>query len=112
MSRAAAQDRKTAPEDDNDKPFVNLRAARKFGRYAMYGELLYALDSDDKDITCCYDSCMPRVDTTQPVAARLALGEPRALRPGATANFQDLSSPKMNDATRSIVRAKERHNHG
>ena len=66
---------------------MNLRAARKFGSFEIYGDLLNTLNSKDKDIAYFYESYIPSFDTA-PVEGRLSRTvEPRTLRIGATIRF-------------------------
>jgi hypothetical protein len=67
---------------------VNLRAARRIGRFQVYGELLNILNSRDKDIAYYYESYIPAFDTTGPSDGRLnRVVEPRTLQLGARVNF-------------------------
>ena len=66
----------------------NFRAARKIGRFQVYGELLNILNSRDKDIAYFYESYIPSVDVDGPVEGRLSrVVEPRTLRLGVRAEF-------------------------
>jgi outer membrane receptor protein involved in Fe transport len=72
---------------DKGSNVVNLRAARKFANFEVYGDLLNVLDSKDKDITYYYESYIPAFDAA-PVDGRLSRTvEPRTLRVGATYRF-------------------------
>ncbi|WP_294354267.1 TonB-dependent receptor [uncultured Sphingomonas sp.] len=73
---------------DHGSTVVNLRAARKFGRFQVYGELLNILNNRDKDIAYYYESYIPAFDTAGPTDGRLSrVVEPRTLRLGARVNF-------------------------
>ncbi|WP_267395445.1 MULTISPECIES: TonB-dependent receptor [unclassified Sphingomonas] len=73
---------------DPGSTVVNLRGARKIGRFELYGEVLNLLDSRDKDIAYYYESYIPSVDTAGPVDGRLSrVVEPRTVRVGARVNF-------------------------
>ena len=66
---------------------VNLRAARKFANFEIYGDVLNVLNSRDKDIAYFYESFIPGFDTA-PVEGRLSrVVEPRTVRVGATYRF-------------------------
>jgi outer membrane receptor protein involved in Fe transport len=72
---------------DKGSNVVNLRAARKFENFEVYGDLLNVLDSKDKDITYVYESYIPGFDAG-PVDGRLSRTvEPRTVRVGATYRF-------------------------
>ena len=73
---------------DSGSTVINLRAARKIGRFQVYGELLNILNSRDKDIAYYYESYIPAFDTTGPSDGRLnRVVEPRTLQLGARVNF-------------------------
>lgn len=73
---------------DSGSTVFNLRAARKIGRFQVYGELLNILNSRDKDIAYFYESYIPSVDVDGPVEGRLSrVVEPRTLRLGVRAEF-------------------------
>ncbi len=73
---------------DSGSTVVNVRAARKIGRFEVYGEVLNILDSRDKDIAYFYESYIPSFDTAGPTDGRLSrVVEPRTLRLGARVNF-------------------------
>lgn len=73
---------------DSGSTVVNLRAARKIGRFQVYGELLNILNSRDKDIAYYYESYIPAFDTSGPTDGRLSrVVEPRTFRLGARVNF-------------------------
>jgi hypothetical protein len=67
---------------------INFRAARTFGRFQVYGELLNIANSRDKDIAYFYESYIPAFDKNGPVDGRLSrVVEPRTLRLGVRATF-------------------------
>ena len=73
---------------DGGSTVFNFRAARKIGRFQVYGELLNILNSRDKDIAYFYESYIPSVDVDGPVEGRLSrVVEPRTLRLGVRAEF-------------------------
>ncbi|RZM23466.1 MAG: TonB-dependent receptor, partial [Sphingomonas sp.] len=73
---------------DSGSTVVNLRAARRIGRFEVYGEVLNVLDSRDKDIAYYYESYLPPVDTAGPTEGRLSrVVEPRTLRMGVRVNL-------------------------
>ncbi|MGJ0239538.1 TonB-dependent receptor [Novosphingobium fluoreni] len=73
---------------DKGSTVFNFRAARKIGRFQVYGELLNILDSRDKDIAYFYDSYIPSFDRNGPVDGRLSrVIEPRTVRLGIRTNF-------------------------
>ncbi len=73
---------------DSGSTVVNVRAARKIGRFQIYGELLNILNSRDKDIAYYYESYSPAFDTAGPIDGRLSrVVEPRTLRLGARVTF-------------------------
>lgn len=73
---------------DGGSTVVNVRAARRIGRFQLYGELLNILNSRDKDIAYYYESYVPAFDANGPVDRRLSrVVEPRTLRLGARVNF-------------------------
>lgn len=73
---------------DKGSTVVNLRAARKIGRFEVYGEVLNLLDSGDKDIAYFYESYIPSIDRDGPVEGRLSrVVEPRTLRIGSRISF-------------------------
>jgi hypothetical protein len=66
---------------------VNLRAARKFANFEVYGDLLNIFNSRDKDITYFYEAYVPTFDPA-PVEGRMSrVVEPRTVRVGATYRF-------------------------
>lgn len=72
---------------DSGSDIVNLRAARDFGQVEIYGELLNALQSRDKDIAYHYESYIPAFDSA-PTEGRLSrIVEPRTVRMGLKFNF-------------------------
>lgn len=72
---------------DKGSTVVNLRAARKFPDFEVYGEILNALKSRDKDIAYYYESFIPDFDAA-PVEGRMSrVVEPRTVRVGATYRF-------------------------
>jgi outer membrane receptor protein involved in Fe transport len=72
---------------DKGSTVVNLRAARKFENFEIYGDLLNVFDSRDKDIAYLYESFIPAFDAA-PVEGRLSrVVEPRTLRAGITVRF-------------------------
>lgn len=72
---------------DKGSNVVNLRAARRFGAFQIYGEVLNVLNSRDKDIAYWYQSYIPGFDAA-PVEGRLSrVVEPRTLRFGAKVHF-------------------------
>ena len=72
---------------DKGSNVVNVRGARKFGRFQVYAELLNVFDSHDKDIAYWYESYIPAFDAA-PVEGRLSrVVEPRTLRVGAKFQF-------------------------
>ena len=72
---------------DKGSTVVNLRAARKFENFEIYGDVLNVFDSRDKDITYLYESYIPAFDPA-PVEGRLSrVVEPRTVRVGATYRF-------------------------
>ncbi len=72
---------------DKGSTVLNLRAARKFRRLEIYGEVLNLLDSHDKDITYAYESYLPTFDAA-PTDGRLSrVVEPRTIRIGAKLKF-------------------------
>ena len=72
---------------DKGSTVVNLRAARKFENFEVYGDVLNVFDSRDKDITYFYESYIPAFDSA-PVEGRLSrVVEPRTVRVGATYRF-------------------------
>ena len=73
---------------DPGSTVANVRAARKFGRFELYGEVLNLFDSRDKDIAYFYGSYVPAFDTSGPADGRLSrVVEPRTLRLGARVNL-------------------------
>lgn len=73
---------------DSGSTVVNVRAARKIGRFEVYGEVLSILNSRDKDIAYFYESYIPAFDTSGPTVGRLSrVVEPRTLRLGTRVNF-------------------------
>jgi len=73
---------------DGGSTVFNFRAARKIGRFQVYGELLNILNSRDKDIVYFYESYIPSFDQDGPVEGRLSRAvEPRTLRLGVRAEF-------------------------
>ena len=73
---------------DGGSTVFNFRAARKIGRFQVYGELLNILNSRDKDIVYFYESYIPSFDQDGPVEGRLSrVVEPRTLRLGVRAEF-------------------------
>lgn len=72
---------------DKGSTVVNMRAARKFANFEVYGDILNVLESKDKDITYFYESYIPGFDAA-PVEGRLSrVVEPRTVRVGATYRF-------------------------
>jgi outer membrane receptor protein involved in Fe transport len=72
---------------DKGSTVVNLRGARKFGNFEIYGDLLNAFNSRDKDIAYFYESYVPAFDAA-PTDGRLSrVVEPRTVRVGATYRF-------------------------
>jgi len=72
---------------DKGSTVVNLRAARKFERLELYGDVLNVLGSRDKDIAYFYESYIPAFDAA-PVEGRLSrVVEPRTVRAGVTWRF-------------------------
>jgi hypothetical protein len=72
---------------DKGSTVVNMRGARKFGGFEIYGEVLNLINSRDKDMTYWYQSCLPGFDTA-PVEGRLSrVVEPRTIRLGAKYRF-------------------------
>jgi outer membrane receptor protein involved in Fe transport len=72
---------------DKGSTVVNLRAARKFENFELYGDVLNVLNSRDKDIAYFYESFIPGFDAA-PVEGRLSrVVEPRTVRVGATYRF-------------------------
>ncbi|HEY0647215.1 TonB-dependent receptor, partial [Phenylobacterium sp.] len=72
---------------DKGSTVVNLRAARKFENFELYGDVLNVLNSRDKDIAYLYESFIPGFDAA-PVEGRLSrVVEPRTVRVGATYRF-------------------------
>jgi len=72
---------------DKGSTVVNLRAARKFENFEIYGDVLNVLGSHDKDIAYYYESYIPSFDAA-PVEGRLSrVVEPRTIRVGATWRF-------------------------
>ncbi|MBI1197133.1 MAG: TonB-dependent receptor [Phenylobacterium sp.] len=72
---------------DKGSTVVNLRAARKFDNFELYGDLLNVFDRRDKDIAYIYESYIPAFDAA-PVEGRLSrVVEPRTLRVGMTYRF-------------------------
>jgi outer membrane receptor protein involved in Fe transport len=72
---------------DKGSTVVNLRAARKFENFEIYGDVLNVLGSHDKDIAYYYESFIPGFDAA-PVEGRLSrVVEPRTIRVGATYRF-------------------------
>ncbi|MFZ3483247.1 TonB-dependent receptor [Sphingomonas sp. 3-13AW] len=73
---------------DDGSTVFNFRAARKIGRFQVYGEVLNILNSRDKDIAYFYESYIPSFDPDGPVEGRLSrVVEPRTLRLGVRAEF-------------------------
>jgi outer membrane receptor protein involved in Fe transport len=73
---------------DGGSTVINFRAARTFGRFQVYGELLNIANSRDKDIAYFYESYIPAFDKNGPVDGRLSrVVEPRTLRLGVRATF-------------------------
>lgn len=72
---------------DKGSNVVNLRGARKFGAFEVYGEALNLFNSRDKDIAYWYQSYIPSVDPA-PVEGRLSrVVEPLTLRAGVKVYF-------------------------
>ncbi|PTQ58459.1 hypothetical protein C8J26_3760 [Sphingomonas aurantiaca] len=72
---------------DKGSNVVNVRAARTFGAFQVYAEVLNILDSHDKDIAYLYQSYIPSFDAA-PVEGRLSrVVEPRTLRGGVRVTF-------------------------
>jgi len=72
---------------DKGSTVVNMRAARKFENFELYGDVLNVFNSRDKDIAYLYDSFIPGFDAA-PVEGRLSrVVEPRTVRVGATYRF-------------------------
>jgi outer membrane receptor protein involved in Fe transport len=72
---------------DKGSTVVNLRAARKFDNFEIYGDVLNVFDSRDKDIAYYYEAYIPAFDAA-PVEGRLSrVVEPRTVRVGATYRF-------------------------
>lgn len=72
---------------DKGSTVVNLRAARKFANFEVYGDLLNVLNSRDKDIAYVYEAFILGFDAA-PVEGRLSrVVEPRTVRVGATYRF-------------------------
>lgn len=72
---------------DSGSTVVNMRAARKFENFEIYGDVLNVFNSRDKDITYFYESYIPAFDPA-PVEGRLSrVVEPRTVRVGATYRF-------------------------
>jgi outer membrane receptor protein involved in Fe transport len=72
---------------DKGSTVFNLRAARKFENFEVYGDILNVLDSKDKDIAYLYESFIPGFDA-EPVEGRVSRTvEPRTIRVGATYKF-------------------------
>jgi len=74
-------------ERDKGSTVVNLRGARKFENFEIYGDILNVFNSRDKDITYLYESYIPVFDAA-PTEGRLSrVVEPRTVRVGATYRF-------------------------
>jgi outer membrane receptor protein involved in Fe transport len=72
---------------DKGSTVVNIRAARKFANFEVYGDLLNIFNSRDKDIAYFYESYIPDFDAA-PTEGRLSrVVEPRTVRFGATYRF-------------------------
>lgn len=72
---------------DPGSTVVNFRGAREFANIEIYGELLNAFNSRDKDIAYYYESYIPAFDP-EPTEGRLSrVVEPRTVRIGATYRF-------------------------
>ena len=72
---------------DKGSTVVNLRGAREFANFEVYGELLNIFNSRDKDIAYVYESYIPAFDAA-PTDGRLSrVVEPRTVRVGATYRF-------------------------
>jgi len=79
-------------EDDSVRSepttIVNLRAAwTPTPRWELYGELLNALDSDDKDIEYLYESYLPAIDLAPVEDVHSRAVEPRMIRLGVKKSF-------------------------
>lgn len=73
---------------DRGSTVVNARAAWKYGRLELYGEVLNILSSRDKDIAYLYESYLPAFDREGPVEGRLSrVLEPRTVRLGTKISF-------------------------
>ncbi|EIZ78541.1 TonB-dependent receptor [Novosphingobium sp. Rr 2-17] len=72
---------------DKGSNVVNLRGARKIGRFQVYADLLNVLNSRDKDIAYYYTSYIPGFDS-EPTDGRLSrVVEPRTLKVGVKVTF-------------------------
>jgi outer membrane receptor protein involved in Fe transport len=74
-------------ERSSAESLLNLRAARKFGRVMVYGELLNALNHKGQDIVYWYESFLPAIDAA-PTEGRVSRAdEPRTVRLGLRYTF-------------------------
>ncbi|WP_425491013.1 TonB-dependent receptor [Novosphingobium flavum] len=72
---------------DKGSNVVNLRGARKLGRFEAFAEVLNLFDSRDKDMTYWYTAYLPAIDA-EPTEGRLSrVVEPRTLRVGFRVNL-------------------------
>ncbi|CAN7518087.1 TonB-dependent receptor [Phenylobacterium sp. LjRoot219] len=72
---------------DQGSTVVNMRGARKFADFEVYGELLNVFNSRDKDIAYFYESYITAFDP-EPVEGRMSrVVEPRTVRLGMTYRF-------------------------
>jgi len=72
---------------DKGSTVVNLRAARKFENFEVYGDLLNVFNSRDKDIAYFYESYIPSFDAAPSEGRMSRVVEPRTVRVGATYRF-------------------------
>jgi outer membrane receptor protein involved in Fe transport len=72
---------------DKGSTVVNLRAARKFANFEVYGDLLNIFNSRDKDITYFYEAYVPAFDPAPAEGRMSRVVEPRTVRVGATYRF-------------------------
>lgn len=72
---------------DEGGTVVNLRVARTFEHFEIYGDVLNLFDSRDRDIAYFYESYVPAYDAA-PVEDRLSrVVEPRTVRVGVTYRY-------------------------
>ena len=72
---------------DKGSTVINLRAARKFANFEVYGDLLNILNSRDKDIAYFYEAYIPGFDAAPTEGRMSRVVEPRTVRVGATYRF-------------------------